>query len=61
MGIGFRILCWSSPFLAVLACDGTPEKPCLPADAAAGRCKAPPAKRMELPPGAILPDWAIEL
>jgi hypothetical protein len=61
MRIALRILCWSSPILAVLACDGAPEKPCLPADAAAGRCKAPPAKRFELPPGAVLPDWAVEL
>jgi hypothetical protein len=61
MRIALRILCWSSPILAVLACDGASEKPCLPADAAAGRCKQPPAKRIELPPGAVLPDWAVEL
>ena len=61
MRFALRILCWASPILAAFGCDGASEKPCLPADAAAGRCKAPPAKRIELPPGAVLPDWALAL
>lgn len=61
MRFAFRILCWSSPILAALACERAAEKPCLPADAAAGRCQAPPAKPIVLPPGAVLPDWALEL
>jgi hypothetical protein len=47
--------------LAALGCGSDSEKPCLPADAATGRCQAPPEKRVQLPPGSVLPDWAQRL
>jgi hypothetical protein len=61
MRMTFRRLCWSSLALAAFACGSEPEKPCLPADAAAGRCQAKPATPPELGPGEVLPDRAQRL
>jgi hypothetical protein len=61
MRLTFRWLCWSSLTLAALACGSEPEKPCLSADAAAGRCQAKPAAPAQLRPGEAPPEQAVNL
>ncbi len=61
MRIAIRWLC---PFLltfGALACGNDAAEPCSAADAAAGRCQVKRETPAALPPGAILPDWALRL
>jgi len=61
MRIAIRWLCLSLLILGALACGSQPDEPCSAADAAAGRCQAASAKPVALPPGTVLPDWALQL
>ena len=62
MQIAIRWLCSSLLILGALACGSEPEKPCSSADKAAGRCHQTTATAAPaLPPGRVLPDWALQL
>jgi hypothetical protein len=61
MRVAVRWLCLSTLTLGAFACGSDSSAPCSAADAASGRCKPAGAAPLVIPPGTILPDWALQL
>jgi len=61
MRLTSRWLCSFMLALGTLACGNEPQEPCSTANAAAGRCTPTAAGPAALPPGGVLPDWALRL
>ena len=61
MSITIRWLCVTVLTIATFACGNDSVEPCSAADAAAARCKPAGTPPVVIPPGTILPDWALQL